>query len=117
SRKREKRKQDRGKRGTIYEEAHLVDAIAHVIKRAGKQAKEVKELTQVLVEFDLAGEAAEMQHVFGRLVRTIDDNIDWVFDEARTIPGIDEGDEKNTVSARHPKPAPPGKTWQWVVLS
>ncbi|KAJ1921502.1 putative elongator complex protein 1 [Mycoemilia scoparia] len=119
--KREKRKKARGKKGTIYEEAHLVEAVARTIKNTISMEKDVKEITQVLADFQLIPEAVQIQNAFGELVELIEKNANWIFDEARVIPMVnvigDDVDPNNpNPTGKIEKPQLPGKTWRWVAL-
>ncbi|KAJ1675513.1 putative elongator complex protein 1 [Spiromyces aspiralis] len=120
--RREKRKKIRGKKGTIYEESYLIDSIRRMIKKISGQTKDVKEAALVLIEFQLNREARRLQQEFGRLVDLVDDNINWVFDEARDIPlveidaqeyGADETGGGVEMQPKHQKPPRLEKLWNW----
>ncbi|KAJ2807298.1 putative elongator complex protein 1 [Coemansia guatemalensis] len=80
-RKKEERKRVRGKKGSIYEEAHLVESLARAIDRVRVHQTAIRDLNLALVLFDCLGIAEELQDTFLILVNRVLASVDWIFDQ------------------------------------
>ncbi|KAJ2079072.1 putative elongator complex protein 1 [Coemansia sp. RSA 988] len=110
-RKKEERKRVRGKKGSIYEEAHLVESLARAIDRVRVNQTALHDLNLALVLFDCLDIAAELQTSFLKLVDKTLASVDWIFDQqqVRLAAGALGADVQLSVV---PKPTLPSYTWK-----
>ncbi|OMH80949.1 Elongator complex protein 1 [Zancudomyces culisetae] len=99
-RRRELKKKDRGRKGTIYEEAYLVKSIASQIsqKFAAFVARDVKQFNSVLIQFGLLDLASTLQTLAIDVVNYANSILDQVFDNQRQIDAC--------LTEIYPKPSP-----------
>ncbi|KAJ2831078.1 putative elongator complex protein 1 [Coemansia furcata] len=83
NRKKEERRKVRGKKGSIYEEAYLVDSLAKLVDRVRVHQAAVRDMNLALIRFACLPKAAELQALFAALVVRVLDSAGFVFDEQR----------------------------------
>ncbi|KAJ1848028.1 hypothetical protein LPJ70_001233, partial [Coemansia sp. RSA 2708] len=119
------RRRLRGKKGSVFEESHLVDSLAKLVDRVRVLQPAVRELNLALIQFARAPVARRLQRAFAELVAAVLADGDWVFDQQRILVGeggqLDLAGEVNAdgMSAlpRLPKPAfPSADSWMISAL-
>ncbi|PIA14573.1 IKI3-domain-containing protein [Coemansia reversa NRRL 1564] len=80
-RKKEERKKIRGKKGSIYEESHLVESLARTIDRIRVNQTVLHDLNLALMLSDSLHIANELQNLFTKLVDNVLASVDWIFDQ------------------------------------
>ncbi|KAJ2773674.1 putative elongator complex protein 1, partial [Coemansia nantahalensis] len=122
--KKEEKRRIRGKKGSIYEEAYLVDSVAKLIGRVRALQPSVRNLCLALIQFGRTRAAQQVHSALRRLVLLVLDDADWVFDGQRVQLQFGESGipvpvpaDTNSFGAssqpRHPKPVLP--TLEWTI--
>ncbi|KAJ1945428.1 putative elongator complex protein 1 [Linderina macrospora] len=123
NRRKAERKKVRGKKGSVYEEAYLVDSLSKLIDRVRVHMAPVREMNLVLVRFGKRAMACELQQVFAALVESVLEHADPIFDEQRVQMQLGENGIPEPVpmevnefglqsQPKHPKPALPTMAWK-----
>ncbi|KAJ1958693.1 putative elongator complex protein 1 [Linderina pennispora] len=123
NRRKAERKKVRGKKGSVYEEAYLVDSLAKLIDRVRVHMQGVREMNLALIRFSKQTLACELQDAFALLVGRVLENADWIFDEQRVQMQLGENGIPEPVpmeinefglqsQPKHPKPALPTMAWR-----
>ncbi|KAI8318041.1 IkappaB kinase complex, IKAP component, partial [Martensiomyces pterosporus] len=81
-RKAERRKV-RGKKGSVYEEAYLVDSLSKLIDRVRVHQSAVRDMNLALIKFNKLPMASQLQRLFGDAVGLVLEHADRIFDEQR----------------------------------
>ncbi|KAJ2805097.1 putative elongator complex protein 1 [Coemansia helicoidea] len=79
-RKKEEKRCIRSRRGSIFEEAYLVDSVAKLIDRVRALQPSVGGLCLALIQFDRTRAAQQVHSALRRLVLLVLGDADWVFD-------------------------------------
>ncbi|KAJ2909750.1 putative elongator complex protein 1 [Coemansia aciculifera] len=123
NRRKEERRKVRGKKGSIYEEAYLVDSLAKLVDRVRVHQRAVRGMNWALIKFAWLPMAAELQERFAELVAAVLESATFVFDEQRMQMQIGssglpepvpvEVNEHGLASQpKHPKPVLPTYSWK-----
>ncbi|KAJ2031248.1 putative elongator complex protein 1, partial [Coemansia sp. S610] len=122
-RRKEERRKGRGKKGSVYEEAYLVDSLAKLVDRVRVHQSAVRDMNWALVGFGWLPAAAELQGLFVGVVEMVVGSAGFVFDEQRMQMRLDangvaepmpmEVNEQGMASQpKLPKPVLPGFAWK-----
>ncbi|KAJ2425332.1 hypothetical protein GGF41_002460, partial [Coemansia sp. RSA 2531] len=117
------RRKVRGKKGSIYEEAYLVDSLAKLIDRVRVHQSAVRDMNWALIKFSWLKAAAELQSLFAGLVETVLECEKFVFDEQRMQMRLDANgipepvplevnDQGLASQPKLPKPVLPTFAWK-----
>ncbi|ORX69138.1 IkappaB kinase complex, IKAP component [Linderina pennispora] len=123
NRRKAERKKVRGKKGSVYEEAYLVDSLAKLIDRVRVHMQGVREMNLALIRFSKQALACGLQDAFALLVGRVLENADRIFDEQRVQMQLGENGIPEPVpmevnefglqsQPKHPKPALPTMAWR-----
>ncbi|KAJ1912645.1 putative elongator complex protein 1, partial [Coemansia sp. S17] len=123
NRRKEERRKVRGKKGSIYEEAYLVDSLAKLIDRVRVHQSAVRDMNWALIKFSWLKAAAELQSLFAGLVETVLECEKFVFDEQRMQMRLDANgipepvplevnDQGLASQPKLPKPVLPTFAWK-----
>ncbi|KAJ2726675.1 putative elongator complex protein 1 [Coemansia sp. Benny D115] len=124
NKRKEERRKVRGKKDSIYEESYLVDSISKLVDRVRVHQTDVRNINLLLIQFGQLRMATELQDKFSRLVNSILENAEFVFDQQRVqmrlgengIPEpmpLDVNEFGVTSQPKHPKPKMP--TFEWRI--
>ncbi|KAJ2478202.1 putative elongator complex protein 1 [Coemansia sp. RSA 2320] len=83
SRRKEERRKVHGKKGTIYEEAYLVDSLAKLVDRVRVHQSSAHAMNIAFIQFGWMPAASKLQSNFAKLVASVLDSAGFVFDEQR----------------------------------
>ncbi|KAJ2461161.1 putative elongator complex protein 1 [Coemansia sp. RSA 2424] len=123
NRRKEERRKVRGKKGSIYEEAYLVDSLSKLVDRVRVHQTAVRDMNWALIKCSWLPAAAELQKRFAELVASVLETSGFVFDEQRMQMRIGpsglpepvpvEVNEHGLASQpKHPKPVLPTFAWK-----
>ncbi|KAL7752203.1 putative elongator complex protein 1 [Sorochytrium milnesiophthora] len=79
ARRKEERKRHAGKKGSIYEEAYLVDSCRRLTERANQLVPDVAALTQALMQFAYVDEAQAVQTRYEQLLLHMRERVPVIF--------------------------------------
>ncbi|KAJ2735225.1 putative elongator complex protein 1 [Coemansia sp. BCRC 34962] len=123
-RRKEERRKGRGKKGSVYEEAYLVDSLAKLVDRVRVHQMAVRDMNWALIrDARLLSMAAELQAAFMEVVVVVVESATFVFDEQRMQMRLDANGNAEPVpmevnehgmasQPKLPKPVLPGFAWK-----